>query len=488
MKPIEINLSNFICIQIINKIVEFKILPLQYRLSLGLISKWIFKALSNSSILGTMIIHNVGYINDEEMMEISTHIKSPWCMIKRVRELNTMYTFDILEQQHHIDFISNMSLDVEELSLLGPLQYVLPITTVNYPSLKRLKLKVWLELVKFPIDQFPLITHLTIHINSNYYVQYLISLLDHLKDTLEHLNIVGLLDTSPSTETLYNYLSQYKVNQLRTLRINVFEKSYFQAIVKQTQMRSLVSLTCTNNDVDSVLEILEVNHVMQYLYVVVQSIEQFNKLVLLLNERPSLTSLKISGYKQKDYKSPLLMYIQDLEIFSCDVMINELLHCNSLPESHIRSLFVQPRDINQLISFQGFIEVNNINLTSLRISINYSNEMVLDLENISWAISQHPTLVNLYLTFPRFQKNVPQKLIKHLHLSPSLQYIGLNLKVFKGASKFLSISTPFQLVSNEFSFYLFIRNGLNYDQGPTNSWISTIYKAFTSFYNKWSPI
>ncbi|KYQ92888.1 hypothetical protein DLAC_05479 [Tieghemostelium lacteum] len=432
------------------------------------------------------------YSNDFIWLEksLEDHLKNKYCIIKRIYRVNINVES---QQEYSLTRIKSLFPNVHTLELRwrGSEQCRDILEFLNcFPSLFKLLLnsqtmvdcKDWddslippqLEeieyLFKLRMDMFDV--KLLNAVQGRLKLLYINSqFIGHFNQDSDAIKQILTLQ-SPKLEYLYidSLFDKLFINHFHQLKILSISNSNLEFLIEHwSQFKKLHSL---------ILSISE-------------SINTLFPLLHLLNENSNLTRLKLvidPGLDFRDvdpmkYKEPL--HFHNLIDFETLQFPRKLMIKMIIPS--LKFLYIGYSNI-EIPSLQLIIN-NHQNLVKLSVIIQLKNIHEKQSEELSLSLSQLPSLEYLSLSIYHFvtKEKVTTHLLKHLHLSKSLEFIqiqtnGIPIPFFSDTPHFHP-QLPFQLVN--FSKLLgvssFSRNGIHYDE--TKPFYLKIKNYFKNLFN-----
>ncbi|KYQ93002.1 hypothetical protein DLAC_05606 [Tieghemostelium lacteum] len=488
-----IHLPNYVIFNILIYILDNDYLTFKYKLSLGLISKSIFKFVSeNINIRTSQLIQR----------EFRVHLDNQYCILKSIKKL----TINLYQQPLDIEYIEYLGQNIEELIAWYSSEYkysskpTLPLNYNTFPKLKSLKIlmkKDKIDDLDLQLaDYCPKVVNLDIVIQCKsknltaIALEYLKKLLNRINSSVQYLSL-SIVDRSHTKivieklGTLVDYLMDYKPNQLKSINFDCVDPIMYKKILS-CQIESLLNLFCNQSIlIDSALDIVELCNHLEILTLCNVKSQQVDRIFQLINLKPSIYSLTIINYivdldTREDYQvPPPTWYLRKLSILGLTGLETKLLKSNTLPDTihSIRKLSMITKW--ELLEFLPSILLylrSNTQLESLKLKIHITaSELVLS-EQLSLELSKHPSLLKLSLILNSRDYRGSTRICKYLHTSKTLQYIKLDLSNYFVIFDKPKIATPFYIYKNDISIHHYFRDFNIEMESIDTSWYNYLKK------------
>ncbi|KYR01867.1 hypothetical protein DLAC_01887 [Tieghemostelium lacteum] len=292
------------------------------------INKWVFERAKTFLTLKKVN----SKLSKEYRNEIEKHLSSNYCVFNGIRNLEITYLHN--EELDIINYIiesPTISESLEKLTIKNSNKLANSGFVINLDSLtnlKSFKMIIWrtMSIGRLPqtIEKLSII-YMKVNIDE----QWLIDILERLKESLVNLKLFQLYQRDIYSDTLKTYLTNYKPNQLKTLGILGFPG--INSPVVSNQFESITNLNLssgTSTDEEEIyINLVEQCTKLEVLEITSSLIMSFSKLCKVLNTKPKLKNLIFNSFMPADDSFPWIHFthLQNVTLkTSCEMMISFL--------------------------------------------------------------------------------------------------------------------------------------------------------------------
>ncbi|KYR02056.1 hypothetical protein DLAC_00855 [Tieghemostelium lacteum] len=477
-------LPQLIIVEILMVIIDSPQYPYRYKLSLGLISKWVFSKLGHhsfNSLICTLDKNKKGHLDLNKKGELEKHLDKKTCIIKSIDRITLSFPYDTLPLKldrlhsrviviHRYGQIQSLTLTSLSMEISKDLFRFLSW----FPNLKYLNVNLLgctVDMVKIETITIPQLESLYLYgVNQITLITTLLTLLQ------SSLTLIVLdLDIYQNIEQLDEFLITYKAPNLR--HFNIFHKFVFSGVKSliENHKDTLQSVVYPTGIGNQVVELFEQLKYLQQTVVYFSSYSQLVRLFKFINQKPLFRKLtlyifgqikdKIDQISEDDLPDFRLTHLKSF-IFPTNFpkpLFQSIMKYNS-NSTTLTSLHIA--DIPDHESFLQFLKTNKslVHLHFQPLFDSISKELQ---HSLSLLISKIPTLVTLSLLCVSRIRNISDIVIfQHLHESQSLNFIMFTSQFLSDdhqqTLESIAPRPPFEYVP--LSPLVFIRNGIHYDQ------------------------
>ncbi|KYR02057.1 hypothetical protein DLAC_00856 [Tieghemostelium lacteum] len=414
--------------------------------------------------------------------ELFSHLDNDSCIFKNIEHFN----FQILEN-HYVPYTPE-SLDILEKKFKRfgrdtkslkifvnaykrhpPVPFILSC----FPKLVKIELNlIFVELsdMSFGEYTFPNLESIKFSNIKLGNIPLVLGILDRCRLYLSSLSIVINNRDLLGVGLLNSYLDNYHVPNLKSLSLYYGYKGYSMI---ENHKSTLESIKFTVDQMEYATSgIIDQIENLRQCSISIQNTKQMIKFLQSLQHKPKLTKLTIRPTLESDFTgwdqieiSNQLQYIEEFEFTIPDTMVRVLLQL--LPQStNLKSLFIPIAVPDTVLN----ILLKSLrNLTHLEIICNLEADCV----STSMEIANLASLVTLTIAY---YCTPTRNLLGLLHQSNSINYIKINTSRLTFDIELVSEyapNPPFELVSSNMNFQVFMRNGIHYDK-PKQSFLSKL--------------
>ncbi|KYR02060.1 hypothetical protein DLAC_00860 [Tieghemostelium lacteum] len=470
--------------EIVYKLLEFDYLPFKYKLSLGLICKFIFKRLDSHNtfkrfccILKEAISQNSDYQN---------HLENKSCLLNSYKHLQIRISPDQTKVSHEQELykLQKLGENITSMKVIShkPLNLLYTDFIRCFPNLVELQIDSYYDLLLDGLDlednPFPNLKKLNLTVHR--FNDYIHLLLKKVKNNLTSITLLCI--NNNFTDEFRQTISTYYAPNLTSISIPVFIP-FLDVLFDNHQYQLKTVVFSTKYSFHN--NILQRLNNVESLSLYCEGQEGLNILRDICNLKNLKTLKLVNTHTNKNFGSwGRLWNIEELELSNWNPeFISEMIKVNS--HSHtLKSLKINCKLYKDYKQLGEFI-LSCKNLYNLYIQYEVDD---MDDSSLSMVLPKMKSLVKLYLSI-FVMDGTHAHICDFLHLSESLQFIEIVVDYSELIKSVTQITCdpqkPFELIKTSKyrnSRHLFyIRNGI---QKEDTSW----QKEDTSWYSKFKNL